>query len=61
MEYLTHLSTEIGIGSIDIITWGVLLSFFKFIILEIKRLSGTKTYREKEILRHQFSSYLLLE
>jgi uncharacterized membrane protein len=29
-------------------------------MLEIKRLRGTKTYREKEILRHQFGSYLLL-
>jgi len=43
-----------------IIAWGVLLTFFKFIMLEIKRLRGTKTYREKEILRHQFGSYLLL-
>jgi len=60
MEFLVLISTSIGIGAIIIIAWGALLSFFKFIILEIKRLRGTKTYREKEILRHQFASYLLL-
>ena len=60
MEFLTLISTLIGIGAISIISWGALLSFLKFIILEIKHLRGTKTYREKEILRHQFASYLLL-
>jgi len=60
MESLTLISKLIGIGAISIITWGTLLSFFKFIILEIKHLRGTKIYREKEILRHQFAAYLLL-
>ncbi len=60
MKFLSYISTSIGVGAIVIIAWGALLSFLKFFRLEIKRLRGTKTYREKEILRHQFASYLLL-
>ena len=60
MTYLVYLSTVIGIGAIVIISWGALLTFFRFLTLEIKRLKGIKTYREKLILRHQFGSYLLL-
>jgi len=60
MKFLSYISTSIGVGAIVIIAWGALLTFLKFTKLEIKRLRGTKTYREKEILRHQFGSYLLL-
>ena len=60
MEPLKLISTLIGIGAISIIAWGTLLYFFKFIMLEIKHLRGSKTYREKKTLRHQFASYLLL-
>ena len=60
MIYLVHISTIIGVGAIVIISWGALLTFFRFVLLEVKRLRGTKTYHEKIILRHQFGSYLLL-
>jgi len=60
MAYLALLSTSIGIGAIVIISWGALLTFYRFVLLEVKRLRGTKTYHEKIILRHQFGSYLLL-
>ena len=60
MVYLVHLSTVIGIGAIVIISWGALLTFFRFLTLEMQRLKGSKTYREKLVLRHQFGSYLLL-
>jgi len=60
MIYLVYLSKIIGIGAIVIISWGALLTFFRFVLLEIKRLKGRKTYREKIVLRHQFGSYLLL-
>ena len=60
MAYLALLSTSIGIGAIVIISWGALLTFFRFVLLEIKRLKGRKILREKIVLRHQFGSYLLL-
>jgi len=60
MVYLVYMSNLIGIGAIVIISWGALLTYFRFVTLEIKRLRGRKTYREKIVLRHQFGSYLLL-
>jgi len=60
MQYLFYLSRTIGIAAIGIIAWGAFLSFFKFFSLEIKRLKGINTCREREALRHRFGSYLLL-
>ncbi len=52
----------IGIGSIGvaIIVWGVVLTVYRLLTLEISRLKHKPVYRERESVRHLFASYLLL-
>ena len=60
MEIIDYISYGIGIAGISIIAWGVLVIFAKVIHLEFKMLKGRKIFREREALRHQLGSYLLL-
>ncbi|MDY0296692.1 MAG: DUF1622 domain-containing protein [Acidobacteriota bacterium] len=52
----------IAIGSIGvaIIVWGMLLTVFRLLKLEFSRLKRKSIFRERESVRHQFGSYLLL-
>lgn len=52
----------IAIGSIGvaIIVWGVILTIIRLLKLEFNRLKQKSIYRERESVRHQFASYLLL-
>ncbi len=60
MEVLHFLSMAIGIVGIAVIVWGVLLMVIRLIRLEITRFRRSSIYRERETLRHQLGSYLLL-
>jgi len=52
----------IAIGSIGVavIVWGMLLTVFRLLKLEFSRLKTKSIFRERESVRHQFGSYLLL-
>lgn len=52
----------IGIGTVGVavITWGVILVAFRLLRAEFGRLKGRRICKEREVLRHQLGSYLLL-
>lgn len=52
----------IGIGSIGvvIIVWAVILTVFRLLRLEFSRFKQKSIYHNRESVRHQFASYLLL-
>lgn len=52
----------VGIGAIGVavITWGVILVAFRLLRAEFGRLKGRRICKEREVLRHQLGSYLLL-
>jgi uncharacterized membrane protein len=62
--YLTNsfefLYIIIGTMGVLIIVWGVVLSAFRLLKLELTRLKHKSIYRERELVRHHFASYLLL-
>lgn len=60
MEILHYLSLAVGIIGIAVIVWGVILMFFRLLRLEITRMRKRSIFREREALRHQLGSYLLL-
>ena len=60
MEIIDYISYGIGIAGISIIVWGVLVIFAKVVSVEVKMLKGRKAFMEREALRHQLGSYLLL-
>ncbi|GAO31260.1 DUF1622 domain-containing protein [Geofilum rubicundum] len=53
------LYISIGTIGVAIIVWGVVLSVFRLLKLEFTRLKHQSIYRERELVRHQFASYLL--
>ncbi len=59
-EILFLVSSIIGVVGVAIIVWGVILITFRLSKLEIKRFKQISIYRERETLRHQLGSYLLL-
>ena len=60
METLHYLSLSIGIVGIAVIVWGVILMLIRLLRLEITRVRKRSIFREREMLRHQLGSYLLL-
>ena len=54
------LYITIGTLGVAIIVWGVVLTVFSLLKLEFSRLIHESIFRERESLRHQFASYLLL-
>jgi len=63
----THLANifnilyiTIGTFGVVIIVWGVVLTIYRLLKLEFRRLKHKSIYRERESVRHQFASYLLL-
>ena len=59
-EILHYISVTIGIIGIAIIIWGIILMFVRLVRLEISRLNKNSIFRDREALRHQLGSYLLL-
>ena len=61
MKEILHLtSTIIGTVGVVIIVWGIILITFRLFLLEIRRFKQKSIYPERETLRHQLGSYLLL-
>jgi len=60
IEIMQFASTIVGMVGGIIIVWGILLITIRLIRLEMKRFSQSSIYREREALRHQLGSYLLL-
>ncbi len=56
-EYLYIVTGSIGVA---IILWGVVLTVYRLLKLELSRLTHKSIYRERESVRHLFASYLLL-
>lgn len=54
------LYITIGTFGVAIIVWGVVLTVFRLVKVEFSRLKEKSIYRERETVRHQFASYLLL-
>ena len=55
-----YLYIAIGTIGVAIIVWGVILTIIRLLKLEFNRLKQKSIYRERESVRHQFASYLLL-
>lgn len=60
IKILHSISIIIGLIGAAIIVWGVILTTFRLLNIEIKRFKQKSVYHEREILRHQLGSYLLL-
>jgi uncharacterized membrane protein len=60
METVVYIYTGIGIIGMAIIVWGVVLIVGRVLRLEFSQLKGRVICREREALRHQLGSYLLL-
>ena len=61
MKEILHMaSTIIGVVGAAIIVWGVILIVFRLLKLEIRRFRQKSIFYERERLRHQLGSYLLL-
>jgi len=60
MIVLHYLSVAIGIVGIAVIAWGVAVVACGLVRLELTRLKGRRICRQREALRHQLGSYLLL-
>lgn len=64
---ITHLTNifeilyiTIGTFGVAIIVWGIVLTVYRLVKLEFSRLKHKSIYRDRESVRHQFASYLLL-
>ena len=55
-----YLYIAIGSVVVAIIVWGVVLTVYRLLRLEFDRIKHKFIYRERESVRHQFASYLLL-
>jgi len=60
INVLHDISVGIGMVGVAVIVWGVLLMSVRLIVLEISRIRKHSIYIERESLRHQLGSYLLL-
>lgn len=60
IDIMHFASTIVGMVGGAIIVWGILLITVRLIRLEMKRFRQSSIYREREALRHQLGSYLLL-
>ena len=60
MNIFNYIAISISTAGSIIIIWGVIITIFKVLALEKRRISNIKTDIGSETVRHQFSSYLLL-
>ncbi len=60
IEIFQYLYVGIGAIGVVVITWGVILVTFRLLRAELGRLKGRRICKEREVLRHQLGSYLLL-
>ena len=60
VEILNKISFWIGIIGIGVIVYGVILMLFRLVRLELRRFKRGTIFHEREAVRHQLGSYLLL-
>jgi uncharacterized membrane protein len=60
MQVLHYISLGIGIVGIAVIVWGVFRTLIRAVILELTKCRLKHTCCEREGLRREFGSYLLL-
>lgn len=60
IKILHYLYVGIGTIGVAVITWGVILVTFRLLRAELGRFKGRRICKEREVLRHQLGSYLLL-
>ncbi|MBN1763594.1 MAG: DUF1622 domain-containing protein [Methanomicrobia archaeon] len=60
MDPFYYIYTGIAISGMAIIVWGVVISLGRVLRLEYSQIKGRVICREREALRHQLGSYLLL-
>ncbi len=60
MNVFNNIAKSISIAGSIIIIWGVMITIFKVLALERRRIVNIKSDISSETIRHQFSSYLLL-
>ena len=60
MQILNLIAIIIGIAGSVIIIWGALVTAFKFVKTEFKKLVDKTDMRREAKIRYSFSSYLLL-
>ncbi len=60
MDVLNYISFGIGIIAVAVIVWGVFRTLIHAVILEFTKCSMKNTCCEREGLRREFGSYLLL-
>jgi uncharacterized membrane protein len=57
---LNYVATGVALAGVAILIWGALLSLVRLVYREFTRLRGRHIWQERERIRHQFGSYLLL-
>ncbi len=57
---LHYVSLGIGLAGITVIVTGVVVMLYRWLGTEIKRAGRKHVFRERNALRHQLGSYLLL-
>lgn len=60
MKILQAIYWGIALVGVTVIVWGVVLVLSRLLRAELGRLKGRRICREREALRHQLGSYLLL-
>jgi len=60
MNVFNYIAQSVSIAGSIIIIWGVMITIFKVLALERRRIVNIKSDISSEKIRHQFSSYLLL-
>ncbi len=59
-EIYEILYITIGGFGVVVIVWGVIITVFRLLKLELQRFKKKSVYHERESIRHLFASYLLL-
>ena len=60
MEIVNAISLGIGCIGVAVIVWGALVSLVELCGVELKRLSGTSSCKNRNIVRQHFGFYLLM-
>jgi uncharacterized membrane protein len=60
MNVFNYIAISIATAGSIIIIWGAIITIFKVLALERRRVTNIKSDISSEPIRHQFSSYLVL-
>jgi uncharacterized membrane protein len=59
MEIVTAISLGIGVIGVAVIVWGSLVSLVELCRVELKRLAGTVSHQNQNLVRQHYGFYLL--